>query len=100
MTYGQQYVNAVFLVLCHIDGMSNAKISKNPYDLRYRWLDHELRGRGSDCGGNGTHDRYCHCLRVMRKTYKTREAADEAAAQLERENPENCYWSLEVQAPE
>lgn len=56
-------------------------------------------GRGySGVGGNG-HDACCHCLVIKRETYKTREEADAKAKELQAQNPNDFFFSLEVKSP-
>ena len=87
----------IYLILQHLEG---AKHVTSYVDSWMRQIDHERVGYRR-CGvGGGGHNTWCGCLIVHRTTYRTRDAADKIAEQMQAENPGDTIWSLEVNTPE
>ncbi len=97
---GQMKERNLFLVLCHTDG--------NHGTSRGTPIHHNQAKARSSCdafGGNlmphqSNHDALCHCLVVRRQTFKSREAADAKAKELQAQYPSDMYWSLGVESPD
>lgn len=80
----------MYLLLRHMDGRHfGAEVGQQVY--------HGSRDRVG-VGGHG-HDVMCRCLIVYKRTYMTREEADSAAEALNKENPKDYCFSLEVEEP-
>ena len=91
----EKLTTTIYLVLIHLRGkqdqLENEHVVEHPQQA--------FPFGPSMHGPRFIHDLYCHCLRVLRNTFTTRDVADEWAEGYMIHHPYDFAFSLEIETP-